>query len=117
LCLCAVGDYDSAAWLYTEFPSKWNDPARGTVPLSWAVDPNLSRRFPPVFDLIFSSIAASDIVITGDSGAGYVNPTALFDRPLSQLPPADQMWRSHCTPLYNQARAWCHCPSHCTASC
>ena len=28
-----VGDYDSAAWLYSQLKSKWDDPARGSVPL------------------------------------------------------------------------------------
>ena len=42
-----VGDYDAAAWLYRELPRMWRDPARGTTPLSWAFNPNLSERFPP----------------------------------------------------------------------
>ena len=67
-----------------------------------AVDPNLSIRFPPVFDLIFSTTTAADVVTTGDTGAGYINPTGLFNRPLSNLPPGDQIWRDHCVPLYNQ---------------
>src|SRR5690554_4735359 len=28
-----VGDYDSAAWLYSQLKPKWDDPNRGTVPL------------------------------------------------------------------------------------
>lgn len=48
------------------------------VPLGWAVDPNLKERFPVVFDYIFNSLQPNDRLITGDSGAGYVNPTQLF---------------------------------------
>ncbi len=47
-----VGDYDSASWLYNMLKQNWDDPARGTVPLGWAVDPNLSVRFPLIFDCI-----------------------------------------------------------------
>jgi hypothetical protein len=28
--------------LYSQWYQKWNDPARGKVPLSWALDPNLA---------------------------------------------------------------------------
>ncbi|EQD70079.1 hypothetical protein B1A_06492, partial [mine drainage metagenome] len=42
-----VGDYDSAAWLYQMLPTMWTDPARGSIPLGWAFDPNLSDRFAP----------------------------------------------------------------------
>lgn len=59
-----VGDYDSASWLYNEFDAKWNDTARGTVPLGWAVDPNLSARFPPIFDLIFRTKTPADRLTT-----------------------------------------------------
>lgn len=97
-----VGDYDSASWLYSEFYSKWNDPSRGKVPMSWALDPNLAARFPPAFDLAFSTATSSDIFISGDSGAGYLNPTGLFNRPMSGLPPGDQVWKDFCEPLYNQ---------------
>lgn len=30
-----VGDYDSAAWLYSEFKGNWDDSDRGSVPLGW----------------------------------------------------------------------------------
>jgi hypothetical protein len=41
-----VGDYDSASWFYNSFApgGLWDDPARGKVPLGWAIDPNLMAR-------------------------------------------------------------------------
>ncbi len=36
------------------------------------------------------------------SGAGYLNPTGLFTRPMSGLPPGDRVWYDYCVPLYNQ---------------
>lgn len=73
-----VGDYDSAAWLYSQFKGKWDDPSRGKVPLGWAVDPELSLRFPVIFPYLYKTRTAADYFISGDSGAGYLNPTQLI---------------------------------------
>jgi len=98
-----VGDYDSASWMYNSLKSNWDDPLRGTIPLGWAMDPNLSVRFPLIFDYIFSSLTANDRIITGDSGAGYINPTQLFEpRNISRLPAANSLWVKHSTPFYQQ---------------
>ena len=73
-----AGDFDSAAWLYSQFMERWDDPARGTVQIGWGVDPGLADRFPPIFSLLFDSMNAGfDNIISGDSGAGYLNPTML----------------------------------------
>ena len=75
-----AGDYDSAAWVYSQLQERWADPARGSVPIGWGVDPGLASRFPPIWPLLFGSAdAAADVIITGDSGAGYLNPTMLYD--------------------------------------
>jgi hypothetical protein len=52
--------------------------SKGLVCLGWAVDPNLMDRFPIIFDYIFRNLTKNDRLITGDSGAGYLNPTQLF---------------------------------------
>lgn len=72
-----AGDYDSSAWLASQLKSRWDDPARGTVPISWPVDPGLSVRFPLIFPHLYATLAAGDVLISGDSGAGYINPTML----------------------------------------
>ena len=52
----------------------WQDAGRGSVPLAWAVDPNLSLRFPPIFDILYDTATPGvDVLVTGDSGAGYNN--------------------------------------------
>jgi hypothetical protein len=73
-----AGDYDSAAWLYSQLLPRWEDPARGSVPIGWAVDPGLAARFPVVYPHLFSTLTPLDNIITGDSGAGYLNPTMLY---------------------------------------
>ncbi len=72
-----IGDYDSSAWLKAHIPEVWDDPARGTIPLMWGFDPNLSNRIPMVFDYIYETMTDKDYIVTGDSGAGYANPSAL----------------------------------------
>ena len=73
-----AGDYDSAAWISTQLLPSWNDPARGSVPIGWGLDPGLASRFPPIWPVVMSSLSAMDNVITGDSGAGYLNPSMLW---------------------------------------
>jgi hypothetical protein len=98
-----VGDYDSASWLYTQIKSKWDDLNRGTVPLGWAIDPELSWRFPVAFDYLLRNMTDRDRLIVGDSGAGYLNPSMLqAPRVPSNLPDATCAWQQHNLPLYNQ---------------
>ncbi len=99
-----VGDYDSAAWLYQMLPTMWTDPARGSIPLGWAFDPNLSDRFAPGMVYARDNKTPNDHFITGDSGAGYLNPGALqTPRKFSGLPSGIDTWKAHCQKYY---RLW-----------
>ncbi len=92
-----VGDYDSAAWLYQKIPDMWNDPARGSVPLGWAFNPNLADRFGPGMAYTRKSKSPNDCFISGDSGAGYLNPGCLEEpRRFSGLPSGIAVWTEHC---------------------
>jgi hypothetical protein len=71
-----AGDFDSAAWLASQLPPRWADAARGSVPIAWPIDPELSLRFPPAFDLLLFGTGAAaptrnDVLTAGDSGAGF----------------------------------------------
>ncbi|MDQ2799756.1 MAG: hypothetical protein M3Y13_08955, partial [Armatimonadota bacterium] len=95
------GDYDSSAWLYQRLPRLWTDPARGTVPLGWAFNPNLADRFPVGMDWARRTATPQDHFISGDSGAGYLNPGLLDgDRPYSHLPSGLPVWEEHCRSYY-----------------
>ncbi|MDR3709009.1 MAG: GxGYxYP family putative glycoside hydrolase [Capsulimonadaceae bacterium] len=97
------GDYDSAAWLYQKLPTMWLDPARGTVPLGWPFNPNLSDRFPLGFDWARTTASKKDYFLAGDSGAGYLNPGFLDgDRSYSALPSGVDLWAKYCAPYYNK---------------
>ena len=72
-----LGDYDSGAWLKNHVPTFFKDIKRGALPLMWGFNPNLSRRVPMVFQYVYENLSDLDVVVTGDSGAGYVIPSAL----------------------------------------
>lgn len=101
--LVYMGDYDSAAWLARSVPSVWDDPARGSLPIAWAFNPNLSDRVPQVFDYVYATKTANDWFIGGDSGAGYLNPNLLTgDRLGTGLPDALEAWKTHCAAYYQR---------------
>lgn len=92
-----VGDYDAAAWLWWNMPHLWTDPGRGSVPLSWAINPVLAIRFPFCLHWMRTTATEMDVFTAGDSGAGYVNPRNLCEpRPYAGLPSALPAWEVHC---------------------
>jgi len=98
-----VGDYDSAAWLYQRMPDLWNDPARGTIPLGWAFDPTLEDRFPVGLAYARKTATPNDTFVTGDSGAGYLNPGYLVPpRRWSDLPSGLPAWEAHSRRYYRR---------------
>jgi hypothetical protein len=99
-----VGDYDSTAWIYQRIPDMWSDPARGSVPLGWAFNPNLSDRFGPGMAYVRRNKSANDFFVAGDSGAGYLNPMYLVKpRKWSSLPSGLDVWTKHCEKYF---RLW-----------
>jgi hypothetical protein len=97
-----VGDFDSAAWMYNTLPGLWNDPSRGSVPLNWAFDPELSDRIAPAFLSTRATATDNDFFIAGDSGAGYLNPSALETPRASGLPSGLVAWQRHCSRHFRQ---------------
>ena len=99
------GDFDSSAWLYNELLQRWDDPARGTVPIAWPVDPELALRFPPIFPALYAQATAMDVLVSGDSGAGYLNPTQLHGAAranVSGLPDGRPRWSAWNAAWYRQ---------------
>lgn len=97
-----AGDYDSAAWLYGQLLRNWDDPQRGSIPIGWAVDSELSLRFPLIFKYLYETRTVNDFFIAGDSGAGYLNPTELYSPRFSGLPSAGDAWTRWNYPWYRQ---------------
>lgn len=98
-----IGDYDSAAWLYSQVPSIWDDPKRGEMPLGWALNPNLADRASVAMVYTRQTRTDNDFFVAGDSGAGYINPGMLQEpRPFSGLPSGLKTWEEHCKRYYKQ---------------
>lgn len=71
--------------------------------MGWAFNPNLSERFAPGLHFAFENKTPQDFFTSGDSGAGYVNPTMMqAPRPISGLPGAEDIWVDHCRKFYRQ---------------
>lgn len=91
-----MGDYDCAPWLTTMVPELWNDPARGTIPCNWAFNPNLDRRAPHVLHYVRKNVKENDWFISGDCGAGYLNPGMLTAPRLDpMIPDGWEAWSKH----------------------
>ncbi|MBR4749754.1 MAG: hypothetical protein IK083_09335 [Abditibacteriota bacterium] len=92
-----VGDYDAAAWLYQRMPEIWESPDRGSLPLGWAFNPNLAERFAFGMHYLRSTATKNDYFVTGDVGAGYINPGHLVEpRQYSGMPSGVKAWEEHC---------------------
>lgn len=98
-----VGDYDGAAWVYQRIPALWEDRARGRVPLTWAINPNLEQRVGFIMDHMRKTATANDLFIAGDSGAGYINPGMLQEpREYSNFPSGTEVWKNHNIPYFQR---------------
>jgi hypothetical protein len=55
-------------------PLKWADPSRGTVPISWTVQPGLVDIAPVILDYYYRTATPNDVLVSGPSGLGYTYP-------------------------------------------
>jgi len=91
--LIYMGDYDSAAWMNRMIPDMWKDSEHGKITGTWAFNPNLDYRIPHVFDYVRTHKASNDWFMSGDSGAGYLNPGMLLKKNRKNgLPDAMNEW-------------------------
>ena len=97
-----VGDYDASSWIYQTAWYIWDDPARGSVPLMWAIGPALSQRSPQVMHYFYSTATENDYFVAADNGAGYLNPGELQAPRASGLPSGVTAWKNHCKKFYDQ---------------
>ncbi|MBR4868634.1 MAG: hypothetical protein IKU10_05710 [Clostridia bacterium] len=110
-----LGDYDSSAWVKEYVFSMWmqrgGDKVRGQLPLMWCYNPNLSDRIPMVFDYLYEHKTEQDYFACGNSGAGYVMPSALvegYTMPLIGKPrpasngDATNLWANYCKGFYER---------------
>jgi hypothetical protein len=69
-----ISDGDNLSYLKNDRPLRWHDPARGTIPMSWTVNPLLAVYAPAIFAYYQKTATPNDYIVTGPSGAGYAYP-------------------------------------------
>ena len=86
-----TGDYDSSPWAVEHMIRCYNDPARGSIPITWSFTPGLANRIPMVVDYLYRYQTENDYFSASDSGVGYVRPQGLFQSESGRvLPDGDQ---------------------------
>jgi hypothetical protein len=70
--LLETNEGDTPRIVVSAFSRSWADPRRGSLPISWAIDPALGQEFPALFDYFASTAGANDSFISGPGGCGYV---------------------------------------------
>lgn len=55
-------------------PVKWADAKRGSVPISWTVQPALVDVAPVILDYYWHTATPNDVMVSGPSGQGYTYP-------------------------------------------
>jgi|GEM_PF-1243078 len=59
------------------FYDSWFDPARGTVPMNWGINPLMAHLFPAMISYFYDTATEEDYFFVGCSGAGYCYPDSM----------------------------------------
>lgn len=70
--LLETNEGDTPRIVVSAFSKSWTDPRRGSLPVSWSIDPALGDQFPALFDYFASTASVNDSFISGPGGCGYV---------------------------------------------
>ena len=71
--LLETNEGDTPRIVVSLFSKSWIDPRRGSVPVSWSINPVLAEQFPALYDYFASTAGANDSFISGPGGCGYVH--------------------------------------------
>ena len=72
-----MADYDSGTPLYDFMPTHWDDQERGSIPLLWGINPNLSESYPDIMQYLYNTKTGNDFFAADASAAGYMNPNRI----------------------------------------
>jgi len=70
--LLATNEGDTPRIVVSAFSKSWTDPRRGSLPVSWSIDPVLAEEFPALYDYFAGTAGVNDSFISGPGGCGYV---------------------------------------------
>ena len=63
---------DTPRILTSQFTSAWLSPNRGSIPISWAVDPLLGEMFSELWNFFIANTTKNDTFLAGVDGGGYI---------------------------------------------
>ena len=72
-----MADYDSSTPLYDFMPTNWDNKERGSMPLLWGINPNLSESYPDIMQYLYNTKTENDFFAADASAAGYMNPNRI----------------------------------------
>src|SRR5665647_1126060 len=55
-----MADYDSSTPLYDFMPTHWDNQERGSMPLLWGINPNLSESYPDIMQYLYNTKTEND---------------------------------------------------------
>jgi hypothetical protein len=66
-----LSDGDNVQYMQHRMTTNWADPARGSVPIGWTVQPLAADMDPGMLSYFWSTATTNDCLVAGPSGAGY----------------------------------------------
>jgi hypothetical protein len=69
-----ISDGDNLDFVHGRMRELWAEPARGTRPIAWSLNPLLVELAPPLLDAYYDTATPGDRFIAAPSGAGYLYP-------------------------------------------
>jgi hypothetical protein len=66
-----LSDGDNVQYMQHRMTTNWADPARGSVPIGWTVQPLAADLDPGMLNYFWSTATTNDCLVAGPSGAGY----------------------------------------------
>lgn len=75
-----VSDGDNAQYTEGKMLSMWNQPERGSFPLSWTITPSMMDVETPLLNYYYKTATANDCFISGPSAYGYFYPKSWRDK-------------------------------------
>jgi hypothetical protein len=85
-----VSDGDNVEEVQNFIPTKWSDPNRGKVPITWTTQPAMVDLDPATLAYYWSTATPNDVLVSGPSGLGYTYP---------------ELWPTQAFTAYTQASA------------
>lgn len=70
-----ISDGDNLQYSQHRMHNRWDDTARGSIPIGWTISPVLIRDIPVLASYYIQNATHNDELIAGPSGAGYIFPS------------------------------------------